>query len=90
MWQFVLAHQLVVGMVLMWVVCTGIGAMPTPRDNSSQFYEWVFKFLQGIGSGLARVMAIYRPDLLTTLTGQQVKTTIPANPPIAAGEAAAK
>ena len=86
MWSFIQAHQVIAGMVLMWIVCTAIGAMPTPRDNSTQFYEWAFKFLQGIGSGLARVMAIYRPDILTTLTGQQVKPTVPPNPPIAAGE----
>jgi hypothetical protein len=90
MWSLIQAHQLIAGMALMWVICTAIGAMPTPRDNSSQFYEWAFKFLQSIGSGLARLMAIYQPAALNALTGQTVKTTIPPNPPVAAGEAASK
>lgn len=50
-----------------------INAMPTPKDTSSAFYHWVFGFLQGVGGGIARVLAVYKPDLLTKLTGQEVK-----------------
>jgi len=86
MWELIQAHQLIAGMILMWVLCTGIGALPTPRDNSSQVYEFFFKFLTGIGAGMARVLAIYSPQTLSTLTGQTLKATVPPNPPVAAGE----
>jgi hypothetical protein len=84
MWNFILAHQLAAGAILMWVVSTAIGALPTPRDGSSAFYEWFFKFAQGIGGAIPRLLAIYAPSTLNTLTGQTVKTTVPPNPPVAA------
>lgn len=90
MWTFIQTHQLVVGMILMWLASNAIGAMPTPRDGSSGAYNWFFKFAQAIGGALARVMAVYSPSTLTALTGQSVHTTIPPNPPIAAGESSQK
>jgi hypothetical protein len=86
MWELIQAHQLIAGMVAMWLASNAIGAMPTPRDNSSQFYEWAFKFLQSTGGGISRVLAIYSPQTLSTLTGQTLKATVPPNPPVAAGE----
>ncbi len=61
----------------MWVVSTAIGALPTPKDDSSQVYEFFFKFLTGIGAGLARLMAVYSPSTLTALTGQSVQPVQP-------------
>ena len=83
---FIQTHQLIAGIAGMWLMSNAIGAMPTPRDNSSQFYEFFFKFLQSTGGGISRVLAVYSPGTLSALTGQQVKATIPPNPPIAAGE----
>jgi hypothetical protein len=74
----------------MWLISSAIGAMPTPHDGSSAFYEWAFKFLQTIGGALPRLMAIYAPTALNALTGQTVKTTVPPNPPTPAAEEAAK
>jgi hypothetical protein len=88
MWQFILAHQLVTGAACMWVISTAIGAMPTPKDGSSAFYDWFFKFSQGIGGAIPRILAIYSPQTLNALTGQTVKTTIPANPPLTAEQEA--
>jgi hypothetical protein len=85
---FLEAHGLVVGIIAMWLVSNAIGAMPTPRDNSSVGYEWAFKFAQSVGGGISRVLAVYSPSTLTALTGQQVKVTTPPNPPVAAGEPA--
>jgi hypothetical protein len=85
MWNFILAHQLVVGAATMYVVSTAITALPSPRDGSSAGYEWFFKFAQGIGGAIPRLLAIYAPQALQTLTGQQVKPTIPPNPPISDG-----
>ena len=84
MWNFILAHQLVTGAVLMWIVSTAIGALPTPKDGSSAFYEWFFKFAQGVGGAIPRLLAIYSPNTLTALTGQSPKETIPPNPPLPA------
>jgi hypothetical protein len=81
MWNWIIGHQLVTGIILMWIVSNAISAMPTPRDGSSAAYGWFFRFSQSIGGALARVMAIYSPSTLTALTGQQVKPTIPPNPP---------
>jgi hypothetical protein len=88
MWQFILAHQIVAGAVAMWILSSAIGAMPTPKDGGSQFYEWLFKFAQTVGGAIPRLMAIYSPQTLNALTGQTANTTVPPNPPIAAGEAA--
>jgi hypothetical protein len=84
MWALIQAHQLIVGVALMWLLSSAIGAMPTPHDGSSAFYEWAFKFLQTIGGALPRLLAIYSPQALNALTGQTVKTTVPSNPPITA------
>jgi len=81
MWNWITAHQLIVGIVLMWLASNAIGAMPTPHDGGSAFYAWAFKFLQAVGGALARLMAIYSPNTLTALTGQTVKPSIPPNPP---------
>lgn len=82
MWSFIMAHQLIAGAGLMWVMSTAIGAMPTPKASSSAFYEWFFKFSQGIGGAIPRLLAIYAPQTLTTLTGQTVKpaATTPPTP----------
>jgi hypothetical protein len=87
MWQLIMAHQVVVGVGAMWLLSSAIGAMPTPKDDGSQFYEWLFKFAQTVGGAIPRLMAIYSPSTLNALTGQSPKTTIPPNPPVAAGEA---
>lgn len=78
MWQFIQSHQLAVGVGGMWLLSSAIGAMPTPRDNSSAFYDWAFKFLQTIGGALPRLMAIYSPSTLSALTGQKVTPAVPA------------
>jgi hypothetical protein len=88
MWQFILAHQLVVGAGVMWVLSSAIGAMPTPKDGSSALYVWAFTFLQTIGGAIPRILAIYSPSTLSTLTGQTVKTTNPPNPPLTAEQEA--
>jgi hypothetical protein len=82
MWNFILAHQFVVGVVSMWVLSTAIGALPTPKDGTSALYQWFFGFSQGIGAAIPRLLAIYAPTTLSNLTGQTVKTTTPPNPPI--------
>jgi hypothetical protein len=84
MWNFLLAHQLAIGVVSMYVLSSAIGAMPTPQTGSSAAYEWLFKFAQTMGGAIPRLLAIYSPQTLNTLTGQTAKTTVPPNPPIPA------
>jgi hypothetical protein len=86
MWAWILEHQVLSTVIIGLVVTNAINAMPTPRDGSSQFYEWFFKFANGLGGGIARLLAVYSPSTLTALTGQTVKPTIPPNPPVAEGE----
>ena len=86
MWSFITAHQLLVGVGGMWLLSNAIGAMPTPHDGSSALYEWFFKFMQSTGGAIPRLMAIYAPNALNTLTGQTVKITDPPNPPITNGK----
>jgi hypothetical protein len=88
MWQFILAHQLVVGAASMWIVSSAIGAMPSPKDGSSALYAWFFTFAQTIGGAIPRLLAIYSPTTLTALTGQTTKTTVPPNPPLSAEQEA--
>lgn len=84
MWNFIQSHHpMIWGAVLMYAVSTAIGALPTPKDNSSMFYNWLFKFSNGLGAGIFRIIAIYKPEWLTAL-GQPPKPTIPPNPPIPA------
>lgn len=73
-------------LVALWVMMNAINTLPTPRDGSSQFYEWFFKFSQAIGGAIPRLLAIYSPAALNSLTGQTVKPTTPPNPPVAQGE----
>jgi hypothetical protein len=89
MWSLIQSHQLIVGAVAMWFLSSAIGALPTPHDGSSQFYEWFFKFSQTVGGAIPRLMAIYFPTTLNALTGQTTKLTIPPNPPISDGSASA-
>jgi hypothetical protein len=86
MLDFVQQHGIAV-LVGGWLLTNAISTMPTPKDGSSQFYEWFFRFAQAIGGAIPRLLAIYNPGTLNALTGQTVKTTIPPNPPVAAGEA---
>lgn len=85
--SFIQSHGIAV-MVAGWLLTNAISTMPTPRDNSSQFYEWFFKFMQAIGGAIPRLLAIYQPAALNAMTGQTPKPTIPPNPPTAAGEVA--
>jgi hypothetical protein len=89
MWQFIQTHHPVWwGVGSMWLLSNAIGALPTPRDGSSAFYDWFFKFTQPIGAGLPRLLAIFWPSMLTSLTGQVSKTTVPPNPPVTAAQEA--
>lgn len=85
MLEYIQSHGLVV-MIVGWILANAISSMPTPRDNASQFYEWLFKFAQAVGGAIPRVLAIYKPAALAKLTGQTPKETIPPNPPISASE----
>lgn len=85
MLDYIQSHGLVVVLVG-WLLTNAISTMPTPRDNSSQFYEWFFKFLQAVGGAIPRLLAIYKPAALTALTGQAPKETVPPNPPISVSE----
>lgn len=84
--QWIQAHQFWAGTISMAIISNAIGAMPTPHDGSGAFYSWFFKFAQGIGGAIPRLLAIYSPNTLTALTGQAPKETIPPNPPIPASE----
>jgi len=72
--SFIQAHQLVVGIVSMWLIGNAVSALPTPKDSSSTLYEWFFKFMQPIGAAIPRLMAVYSPSMLNALTGQSQQT----------------
>lgn len=80
------AHPVIAGAVCMWFLANAISALPTPKPNGGAFYDWFFKFCQPLGAAIPRLLAIYSPQTLTALTGQQVKPTDPPNPPAPAGE----
>lgn len=88
MWDWIMGHQFWSGIILMLFVTNAISAMPTPKDGSSTFYAWFFKFAQGIGGSIPRLLAIYSPQTLTAITGQEVKPTIPPDPPKTASQLA--
>ena len=78
--NFVQQHGLGV-LVVGWLLTNAISTMPTPKDNSSTFYDWAFRFMQAVGGAIPRLLAIYAPAALTSLTGQTPKVTTPPNPP---------
>jgi hypothetical protein len=78
--DFVQQHGLVV-LAVGWLLTNAISTMPTPKDNSSVGYDWFFRFAQAIGGAIPRLLAIYAPSTLTSLTGQTPKVTNPPNPP---------
>lgn len=80
------AHPVTSGAVSMWLLANMINALPTPKPGGSAFYDFFFKFTQAIGAAIPRLLAIYAPQVLTTLTGQTVKQSVPPNPPAPAGE----
>jgi hypothetical protein len=82
MWALIQTHPMSTGAALMLLVTNAIGALPTPKDNSSQLYEWFFKFMTGLLGGFFRLIAIYKPDWMAAM-GQPPKQTIPPNPPVA-------
>lgn len=87
MWQFIQTHYPVAwGVGAMYLLSTAIGALSTPKDGGSAFYEWFWKFTQPIGAAIPRLLAIFWPNALTAITGQVSKTTVPPNPPISAPE----
>jgi len=77
MWSFVMAHQLIFGAVGMWLVGNAVSAMPTPKSDSSAFYDWFFKFMQPVGAAIPRLLAVYSPSTLTAVTGQSTAPTKP-------------
>jgi hypothetical protein len=79
--SFIQQHGVAV-LVVGWLLTNAISTLPTPRDGSSAFYEWFFRFAQAIGGAIPRLLAIYAPTTLNTLTGQTAKTTTPPNPPL--------
>ena len=37
-----------------WLFSAAVGAMPTPTQNSSPFYIWIFRFGHGLSGNLSR------------------------------------
>lgn len=82
---FLRAHEIAFGVLAMWLLANAVSALPTPKPDGSAFYDWFFKFCQPIGAAIPRLLAIYFPQLLKNLTGQEAKPSIPANPPAPTG-----
>ena len=65
------AHPAIAGVAGMWCLGNAISALPTPNGNSGGFYVWFFKFMQPFGAAIPRLLAIYSPQTLVAITGQQ-------------------
>jgi hypothetical protein len=58
---FIMAHQTAAALVVYYVVSAFIGSLPAPQVNSSQFYQFVFKFLNTLGGNLSRAFSSQLP-----------------------------
>ena len=44
LWQFIIAHETVIGMGSLWVVSAAVSSLPAPVATSGTFYVWFYKF----------------------------------------------
>jgi hypothetical protein len=61
MFSSLLAHPFVLEAILIYVVTTAVGTMPSPSDKSSALYKWLFSFSHSVTGQLPRVLATLAP-----------------------------
>ena len=64
MFEFIKTHEVLVTIGAYWVFSSAVNSMPTPRNDSSPFYQWSFAFLHTFAGSLARVMAVKFPQFM--------------------------
>ena len=55
--SFIMAHQTIFALVAYYTASAFIGSLPAPGTDSSQFYQFLFKFLNTLGGNLFRAFS---------------------------------
>jgi hypothetical protein len=81
---FLQAHQTISTLVAYYIASAFIGSLPAPEVGSSQFYRFIFAFLNTLGANLSRAYSSKLPVAAAQATGladaQEAQGQIP-NPP---------
>ena|ERR1700749_561080 len=56
-WNFIQAHDTLSSLVAYYIAIAFAGSLPAPRAQSSQFYLFVFKFVNTLAGNLTRAYA---------------------------------
>ena len=90
-WQFMAAHQVICTAVVTAAWVSFVAALPAPQATSSSFYQFFFKFINGLFLQFSRMNAAVEKspnfqgavDTQTKLAGQPsiVVRTVPPAPP---------
>lgn len=54
-WQFLLIHQTAAALILYWLASNFVSALPSPTNNSGNFYKFTFAFAHGLSGSLPRI-----------------------------------
>jgi hypothetical protein len=60
-WAFLMAHPTSSVLVTYYIMSAFIGALPSPKVDSSQFYQFFFKFINTLGGNLFRAFSSQLP-----------------------------
>jgi hypothetical protein len=84
---FIQQHPTVFSLIAFYVSSAFIGSLPAPEVNSSQFYRFMFQFLNTLGANLTRAFSSKLPVPAAQAVGladaQEAKGLV-ADPPRAA------
>ena len=60
---FVKAHEVMITLIAYWFFSAAVSGMPSPREDSSMFYQWAFATFHTMAGSIGRVMAQRFPGL---------------------------
>jgi len=88
---FLQAHSTIASLVAYYIAISFVGSLPAPQANSSQFYQFVFKFANTLSGNLSRAYATRvegspnfaaAVNLANAQSGEtKVVVPVPAEPP---------
>lgn len=85
--SFLAAHSTIIALGSYIVFSCAVSSMPSPRENSSEFYQWFFKFANALASNISAIRGRAAFEATTSQTqtsalvvAKQITTTTDANP----------
>jgi hypothetical protein len=74
MWQIIMAHQFIAGVVALWLFSAFVSGMPEPLQNSSRGYEWLYNSLHLFTANLNKAFAARYPTVAASVAGDEVRS----------------